>query len=159
MLRHIVRRGRVHHILDAILDNIFSEDFECIPQWPRLTRLSNPACVLDAQLRVCNTFLQLTENIPFSAGQQKLIALGPHLTGYLRSKCACGCGMRLMANPKACTGCRRAYYASKECQSRYVTTLEAILSLPLIVISSDWPLHRDICKGVWQKIRSLCGRQ
>ena len=113
-----MRDAPFHLVAKAVLENMLSETFQATDMWAKLVKLCRPECILDAQLLTSHIFLQVHDGRRLTSGQKRLIRLRPKLTGYLSTVCACGCMACMPKSAKACSGCRRAYYATQDCQVR-----------------------------------------
>ena len=156
-MRIIKSKIRFDSVVDTLLDNMYDEDFVGAQGLPRLIRLCDPQSVMASQLRAENIFIQIHGKARLTHGQQRALQLRPTLKHCLAKSCACGCKLPMpnKSQARACKGCRRAYYATPNCQNR------SVIFVPLVLLYSDidtdrhWPYHRDICIGIWQPIRGL----
>ena len=99
------------------------ETFRESRMWPSLVSLSDPVHVLEAQNLAAHIFLLTHGDTRLSPGQRRLLQLRPKLRAHLKASCACGCKKPPSETSNFCSGCKRAYYVSKQCQTEYETTL------------------------------------
>ena len=152
--KHAMRTGPTNFIADIVFDNMLSATFDRADAWPQLVMLCQPEYLLDSQLRSAKGFLQVHGDRTLSHGQKRLLQLRKCLSRHLSRNCACGCGARM---PKrGCSGCKRVFYASIDCQTRWsFWAFKMHETITDTRTSSHWSLHRDICKGVWQRLKNL----